>query len=216
MLSERYSTFSSTGTRSAAPPRTTRKPTVDALPFLVDDGVLPAVEDRHRRGRHLDVVAREQRHRRKHAEQPEQDGERNRDGRELQTQQTHRVPPVAARGGATINQSPRSAVITTSVPRGNASPSGRAREVLRTFARANEQRPVRRRRRESRPTPRPILPTRRRHPVSRSRPAANAAAEQTDRRAAAMTTPADDADARGGGMRQTRSSGRRRRRRQTR
>ena len=77
MLSERYSTFSRTGTRSAAPPRTTRKPTVERWPLLVHEGVLAAVKDRHRRRRHLDVVAGKQRHRRKQAEQPEQNRQGN-------------------------------------------------------------------------------------------------------------------------------------------
>ncbi len=40
--------------------------------FLVDEAVLAAVEDRHHRGRDLDVVACEERHGREQAQQPEQ------------------------------------------------------------------------------------------------------------------------------------------------
>src|SRR5262245_16179990 len=87
MFSERYSTFSSTGMRRSAADDAEPHGGFPAL--LVGDRVLAAVEDRHHRRRHLDVVAREERHRREQPEQPEQHRERDHDGGHLNPEEVH-------------------------------------------------------------------------------------------------------------------------------
>ncbi len=196
MLSERYATCSSTGTRSAAPPRTTRKPTVDVAALLVDQRVLAAVEDRHGRRRHLDVVAREERHRREQADQPEQDRDRDHDSLRTRPSRFIGQPPtdgvtgrrdghrIAADGGDHHG-----------APRAIGCPIGRPRDVFRALAAPARRRSGRRRPPESRPRlPRSC----RRVPscAARSTPAASREPSRTDRRRSTSrrreTTPTPD------------------------
>src|SRR5437870_1679114 len=94
MLSERYSTCSSTGTRRAA----AHDAEADGGPIalFVGDRVLAAVNDGHHGRRHLDVVAREQGHCGEDAEEPEQDRQRDSDCSRFNTHNVHWTPPGAA------------------------------------------------------------------------------------------------------------------------
>ena len=83
MLSERYADFLEDRDAQGRAAAHDAEPDGGAVALFVDERVLAAVEDRHHRRRHLDVVAREQRHRGEDAEQPEQDGERDGHGGRL-------------------------------------------------------------------------------------------------------------------------------------
>src|SRR5678815_6036383 len=89
------------------------EPDGGTIALLVGQNVLSAVENRHRRRRDLDVVAREERHRGKQTEHANQHHEGD-DGRgELEPEQTHLEPPGLSRAdGITITESAPSAVTT--------------------------------------------------------------------------------------------------------
>ena len=189
MLRERYATCSRTGNaqRGAAPDDA--EADLRAGSLVVDDRVLPAVDDRDLRRGNLDVVAGEERHRHHEPDEPQDDRQNDRGGRKSRNQSSSHSSWRRASGPlrfhfltrSTSSESPASAVITTPAPGRDPLPVRGSRDVGRSLAAQGQGDLAHSALRECRPTPRPSA---RRGPPSgpRSRPAASRGSWRTDRR----------------------------------